>query len=334
MFASISNRFNTFLLLLLVLMAAAIIAILATRSSAGPLDPPGPPSSTLPLVEPRTPISYLPYVITSPGSYYLTGDLSSTIGGIWIWSDYVELDLNGFSLTGTAGINGINSPGLYNQITVKNGRVHGWQTGISLNGDDNEVDDVVVSSSAADGLLIGDRGVVRSVRAVANTVKGIAAYGSGDRISVFDSEADYNGGDGINATQGASRVERNTALANAGHGINVTNDSVVIGNTLQSNTGDGIYVAGDGNTVNNNLAAGNGSVGIYAATTSHGNRIEDNHAANNTTYGFWIAGSGSTVFRNSARGNPTANYYVAATNDMGPLGKAEVATSPWANIAN
>ena len=40
-------RLNTLLLLLLVLMAAAIIAILATRSSAGPLDPPGPVGSTM-----------------------------------------------------------------------------------------------------------------------------------------------------------------------------------------------------------------------------------------------------------------------------------------------
>lgn len=47
MLASISNRFNTLLLMLLVLMGGAIIAILATRSSAGPLDPPGVPGSTM-----------------------------------------------------------------------------------------------------------------------------------------------------------------------------------------------------------------------------------------------------------------------------------------------
>ncbi len=132
MFASISNRVNTFLLLLLVLMAAAIIAILATRSAAGPLDPPGPPSSTLPLVEPRTPISSLPYTISSPGSYYVTNALSSTTGGITITTNDVELDLNGFTLTGTAGLYGISSS--FNQITIRNGRVHFWGIGISLAG--------------------------------------------------------------------------------------------------------------------------------------------------------------------------------------------------------
>jgi hypothetical protein len=47
MFTTISHRVNTLLLVLLVLMAGAIIAILATRASGGPLDPPGPPASTM-----------------------------------------------------------------------------------------------------------------------------------------------------------------------------------------------------------------------------------------------------------------------------------------------
>jgi Protein of unknown function (DUF1566) len=44
---SIFNRLNTFLLVMLVFMAGAIIAILASRASAGPLDPPGAPASTM-----------------------------------------------------------------------------------------------------------------------------------------------------------------------------------------------------------------------------------------------------------------------------------------------
>ncbi len=411
MFASISNRFNTFLLVLLVLMAASIIAMLATRLSAGPLDPPGPPSSTLPLVEPRIPISSLPYTISSGGSYYVTKDLSSTTGGITISTEYVVLDLNGFSLTGTAGFSGIDGASSSHQVTVRNGRVHFWGTGISLAGDDNEADDLVVSSNTVNGLLIGDRGVVRRARAVGNAGTGIGAFGAGDRISVFDSQADYNTGDGISATQGASRIEGNTVNFNAGHGINVTNDNVVIGNTLQSNNtlgtaggsgifvdgsrnrvdgngvrvtvgGEGIYVTGGQNTVNDNLVAangvdgirsiadgnmitnnevskntrygmeisgsgnyiagntvdGNGTIpevyfaGIYVSGT--GNRIEGNHSANNNGSGFFMYGSGNAVFRNSAGGNPGGNYSVIPTNDLGPIGTAATATSPWANISN
>ena len=359
MFASISNRVNTFLLLLLVLMAAAIIAILATRSSAGPLDPTGPPSSTLPLVEPRTPISSLPYTISSPGSYYLTGDLNSSTSGITINSSDVELDLNGFTLTGTASFDGINSG--FNQITLRNGRVHGFLIGVGLAGDDNEVDDVAVSNSALNGVTVGDRGVVRRVRAIANGLTGIAADSFNDRISVFDSEADFNGGDGISAREGASRIERNTVNFNAGHGINVTNDNVVIGNSLQSNNasgpagehgifvdgsrnriegnsvrvtiaGDGIHVAGDVNYVNNNLVAANGSAGIRVASTGDLNRIEGNYAAGNTSNGISLEGWGNTVFRNSASGNVGVAYFTGAGNDIGPLQLAATATSPWANL--
>jgi Protein of unknown function (DUF1566) len=45
--ATVFNRVNTLLLVLLVLMAAGIIALLAQRASAGPLDPPAAPGSTM-----------------------------------------------------------------------------------------------------------------------------------------------------------------------------------------------------------------------------------------------------------------------------------------------
>jgi len=58
--------------------------------------------------DPRTPISSLPYTINGPGSYYVTGNLSSTEDGIIIQSSGVTVDLMGFSLTGD-GINGVQS---------------------------------------------------------------------------------------------------------------------------------------------------------------------------------------------------------------------------------
>jgi hypothetical protein len=56
MFTAISNRVNTLLLVLLVLMAGAIIAILATRASGGPLDPPGPPATTMHTLDDTAPV--------------------------------------------------------------------------------------------------------------------------------------------------------------------------------------------------------------------------------------------------------------------------------------
>src|ERR1051325_5982475 len=71
----------------------------------GNLAPPGAPAPTmksLAQIEPRTPISSLPFSITQPGSYYLSGNLTGTTG-ITIAASGVTLDLNGFELVGGAG---------------------------------------------------------------------------------------------------------------------------------------------------------------------------------------------------------------------------------------
>jgi hypothetical protein len=49
----------------------------------------------------RIPISELPYTISEPGSYYVTGDLTTTSDGIIVNADNVTIDLNGFCLTDT-----------------------------------------------------------------------------------------------------------------------------------------------------------------------------------------------------------------------------------------
>src|SRR5579883_474024 len=74
----------------------------------GSLTPPGAPAptmKTLSQIEPRTPISSLPFTIYIPGSYYLTTNLTgvSNSDGITISTGNVTLDLNGFTLQGVPG---------------------------------------------------------------------------------------------------------------------------------------------------------------------------------------------------------------------------------------
>ena len=101
----------------------------------GSLTPPGAPGETMHTLEevyertdPRTPISSLPYTISEPGSYYVTGNLSSTGHGIVIEASGVTVDLMGFSLTG----DGISSSGNYDYGINVNGSTNAVRLAASL----------------------------------------------------------------------------------------------------------------------------------------------------------------------------------------------------------
>jgi hypothetical protein len=99
----------------------------------GSLTPPGAPAptmKTLAQIEPRTPISSLPYTITNPGSYYLTTNLTKVGGtgnGISFSCGDITLDLNGFYLQGVSnGGSGIYVTGSYTNLVVRHGSIIGW----------------------------------------------------------------------------------------------------------------------------------------------------------------------------------------------------------------
>jgi len=119
------NRIITFLVFVLGYQLSAL--------AQGPLAPPGAPAPTmltLSQVEPRTPITNTTAVtISSPGSYYLTANISVTSGSaITITASQVTLDLNGFTLSSTeaspAGT-GILLAGGNEDITILNGHIKG-----------------------------------------------------------------------------------------------------------------------------------------------------------------------------------------------------------------
>src|SRR5262245_30915896 len=86
-----------------------VLTVLTVWASAGNLNPPAgtiaPTMKDLNTVEPRTPISSLPFTIGLPGSYYLTRDLTGTSGqyGIIVLASDVTLDMSGFALHGVPG---------------------------------------------------------------------------------------------------------------------------------------------------------------------------------------------------------------------------------------
>jgi hypothetical protein len=119
-----------------------------------------------------TPITALPAIITVPGIYCFTGDLTTamTTGkAIDIQTNDVVIDLNGFKLGGLAAGNGTSAFGIYannrQYITIKNGTVRGFFVGIFLEGgvvasQGHTVDDVRLDQNTNVGMSVSGPGSI------------------------------------------------------------------------------------------------------------------------------------------------------------------------------
>jgi len=280
--------------------AIGVVACLVIfgETSAGNLNPPGPPAptmKTLDQVEARTPIGALPFTISQSGSYYLTGNLQ-----------------------GVSGQDG---------ITVKADNVTIDLNGFALIG---------VAGSGA-GISLGVPSS-RNLTIRNGTIRDWSSQGinAGFSLNVLfeDLLVSGNGNDGIVA--GAGLIRHVLARANAARGIAIQD---ITGGTIEDcqvieNLATGIVIYYNGIVTNNNVYH-NSAWGILAVNT--GNRIDGNHVVANGSYGLISVVTGNIFVRNTAIGNVGGgggNYNIAPGNDVGPIGTAATATSPWANISD
>jgi parallel beta-helix repeat protein len=114
----------------------------------------------------------------------------------------------------------------------------------------------------------------------------------------------------------------------------------VSGCLVQNNKNSGIYVDEPNSTVIANTCIGNntGNFSTHAGIciNDSNNRVEDNHVTGSGHGGIQVNGSyvNNVIIKNNVSGNGTSNYVVPAGNDLGPVGVAATATSPWANISH
>jgi hypothetical protein len=133
-------RFTIWLKRIAFTLLASQVLHPASLLAQGSLTPPGAPAptmKTLTQIEPRTPISSLPFTISVPGSYYLTTNLTTAVSNaIVIATNGVTLDLGGFTIfssvtnAASGGTAILIGSGL-SDLTICNGHIRG---GVTNNG--------------------------------------------------------------------------------------------------------------------------------------------------------------------------------------------------------
>jgi len=303
---------------------------------AGPLTPPAGPISptykTLTEVEPRIAVQSLPgdpasqYVISQPGSYYLTGPITGVSGkkGIKVLAANVSIDLCGFGMDG-AGVGddaifaGVFSGGL----SVRNGVISNWvkeavdyfgNPGVRLEG-------LQVRGSAAGwGLVVGPGSTIVNCT-VQTSVVGIVASSN---CSVLDCVIEGNVSGGISVgnactltrctvvggTTGPSygfvcgngcTLQSCTARGNLGYGIDAGDDCTIIGCTATANS-QGIRVNSGGTVQGCTSARNTGGHGIFSF--AGGTLIRGCTATANGADGIRVS-SNCYVIENTCTGNGT-----------------------------
>ncbi|MGD0652423.1 MAG: right-handed parallel beta-helix repeat-containing protein [Verrucomicrobiia bacterium] len=183
------------------LMSCTVALLLCAQPafSQGSLTPPGPPvpmMRTLEQVEPRIPITNLPWTVSGPGSYYvvtnLVGDAVNP-DGIVVQASDVTIDLKGFTLQGGVGGGcGINVTNAVKNLKVFNGVIRDWASrGVEASKADNgELKELRVSQNGAGGIAVGWGWTVAASQCISNgMMPGLSTMGN---CTIKDCTAAYH----------------------------------------------------------------------------------------------------------------------------------------------
>jgi parallel beta-helix repeat protein len=324
------NRSAQFIVGLLAIISLVAFSLSAGGESLEVYDVNKQTQAALVKVDSRVLISKLPFTITTGGSYYLDGDLTSDANGITVDTNNVTIDLSGFSIIGPgSGINyGIYMNGRRN-VQIHNGTVQGFTgtyqqggdifendgighrvvnvravsngRGIVLKGSGHMIKDCSIVENTSYGIHVGRSSTVTGNTCYGNHDRGISAYGS---CTVTGNTCCDNGNQGILCDgTGGSTVSGNTCWRNW-IGIQVLDGSTVIANTASDNEHSGIHIRG-GSLVKDNTLRQNNQNNIYVE--QQGNSIEGN-LLTNSTYGINFNSGGNFYSNNRFSGN--INDYV------------------------
>lgn len=267
------SRINTALLVLVLLVLAGA---LVKGVYGGPMDPPAAPGSTLPQVEPRIPVSQpapggFPIVISQPGSYFLTQNITGEAGqdGIQIATSGVTLDLNGFTVAGVPGsLKGVHvtCSAACALIEIRGGNVATWGgDGIDMGLGTGQITDLWVRGNAGNGVVMSV-GFVRDNIVAWNGGSGIL----GGQLIVHGNDTYYNGADGILLAGAPSgNIADNDASFNTGRGIAVSSTHVQVVKNVVGFNGGANYDIGPDNDAGPIIESANDSTSAWANFSYH-----------------------------------------------------------------
>lgn len=210
-------------------------------------------------------------------SYVLVKDIQSPGGTcLTVTANHVSIDMRGFALKGNGVGVGIVAAAPVQGVSIRNGTVKGFETGISLAGPGNIVQNMHVDNNADTGMFLGTSSLVENVVAQGNQKLGIVVTTAS---TVKDSILRFNGNNpasvGLSAGPG-STVTGNTIWGSIGTGLFASAGSTVIGNTvLETNPGIGVSVICPSNVKNNTTTT---STQANLVLTGDGCNVFDNVA--------------------------------------------------------
>jgi parallel beta-helix repeat protein len=273
-----------------------------------------------------TQISKFGAVITAPGTYAVTQDLTGSGNAITVLADNVDLHLGGHTLSGDGFSGaGVDVEGAAN-VSIHHGTAQGFHDGIFLNRAVScKVSSVTASRNGHDGIDLQS--------ATGNTVT--------------DNTTNQNGSGGIDiATSAGNTVTRNTADRNdagiqcrdfsygntVSHNTVTKNGSVNIRlhngpnqNTVQDNTCSGSYAGiqlvnfGAGGAVRNTIQSNTTNLNIFGILVGQdctGNTFQGNTAL--TNFNIDLEDDNPGCDSNVWTGNTFVTDLVAGASDGGP----------------
>jgi hypothetical protein len=225
--------------------------------------------------------------LRASGSYVLANNLIAAGDCLVVDADFITIDLAGFTLFGNHTGTGISNLLERRGITVRNGTIFGFGSGISLLAEDSIVEGMRVSGNTDTGIFAS--GIVRN-----NLVQDNGSFGI-TSIGIVSGNTAIGSGSCCSGILATGTVIGNTARGNHGEGISAS--GTVTGNTAQVNEGNGIraFNSEQGSTVSGNTASSNGGTGIDVACPAN---VIGNTAVANVGRNLRLNGAGCTNTNN------------------------------------